>query len=57
MTPAELRQWRKRRSLSQGKAALLLGCGRRSLQNWERGVHDIPRYIELACWALEKGYG
>jgi len=53
MTKKQLAAWRKRLGLTQGSAALLLGCGRRSLQQWEHGIHAVPRYIELACKYLE----
>jgi transcriptional regulator with XRE-family HTH domain len=55
MTPADLHAWRKRLGLSQAAAAEALGCGRRSLQQWEAGIHLIPLYIALACDAIEYG--
>lgn len=55
MTPDDLITWRKRLNLTQEAAAEKLGCGRRSLQQWEGGIHDIPKYIGLACAALALG--
>lgn len=56
MTTNPIAAWRKRMGLTQTEAALALGCGRRSLQNWENGLPElIPPYILLACAALTKG--
>jgi transcriptional regulator with XRE-family HTH domain len=55
MTPESLKDWRKRLKLSQVKAAEELGCGRRSLQLWEKGENNIPKYIALACAAVALG--
>lgn len=55
MTPAGLIDWRKRHGLTQAAAAEALGCGRRSLQLWENGTNEIPRYIGLACTAVSLG--
>jgi transcriptional regulator with XRE-family HTH domain len=52
MTPTQLKDWRKALSLSQARAALELGCGRRSLQKWEDGTNAIPKYIWLACYSV-----
>lgn len=52
MTPDDLIAWRKTLGLSQADAALKLGAGRRSIQQWESGQYDIPRYIALACSAI-----
>lgn len=55
MTAQSLKDWRKRLGLSQTKAAEELGCGRRSLQQWESGANQIPKYIALACAAVSRG--
>lgn len=55
MTPGDLKEWRRRLGWSQVEAAEHLGCGRSSLQQWERGGTAIPRYIGLACAALALG--
>jgi DNA-binding XRE family transcriptional regulator len=49
MTPTQLKDWRKALSYSQERAAIALGCGRRSIQLWENGTNEIPKYICLAC--------
>lgn len=55
MTPASLKAWRARHKLSRRAAAEQLGCGERSIRNWEGGVNPIPRYIALACAAISNG--
>lgn len=55
MTAEELIQWRKRLRLSQAKAAEMLGCSRRGLQQWEAGQHPIPKSIALAVAAVSFG--
>jgi DNA-binding XRE family transcriptional regulator len=50
-----LKEWRERQDLTQGDAALLIGCGRRSLQKWEAGENNVPHYIGLACSAVAAG--
>lgn len=52
MTAEELIEWRKRLKLSQAKAAELLGCSRRGLQQWETGKHKIPKTVALAVAAV-----
>lgn len=55
MTSADFAAWRKRLRLSQAAAASTLGCGRRSVQNWESGASRVPYYIALACAAVALG--
>jgi DNA-binding XRE family transcriptional regulator len=55
MNGTDLKEWRKRLSFSQDKAATEIGCARRSIQEWEKGVRPVPRYIALACAALALG--
>lgn len=52
MNAKELIAWRKKRKLSQAKAAALIGCSRRGLQLWESGVNPIPKTVALAIAAL-----
>lgn len=52
MTAAELIELRKRLSWSQAEAARQLGCSARSIINWEKGIHDIPKNIALAAAAV-----
>ena len=50
MTSAELRSWRGDRS--RAEVAALIGCGERSILNWEKG-RTVPHYIALAIAALQ----
>lgn len=56
MTNDEFHMWRRSLKLTQAQAALELGVGKRTLEAWDRGEpgKDIPRHIELACWALSQ---
>jgi len=55
MTPASFLAWRLRLYGPRGvtAAADALGCSRTSIKAWETGGHKIPRYIALACTALD----
>lgn len=55
MTPSELTAWRKRLDLSKVRAAEAIGCHRNALADWEAGRQPIPKYIALACAAVETG--
>ncbi len=60
MTPDAFRDWRKSMGLKQKDAADLLGLKKRVIQYYEQGKRDgkaveIPRTVELACWALAQG--
>lgn len=55
MTPAQLRAWRARLSLSQREAAAALGLSMRGYQNYESGEHAIPKPVALACAAVALG--
>ena len=52
MTAEELRDWRKTLRLSQAKAAEMLGCSRRTIQNYEAGDRLIPQPVALAIAAI-----
>ena len=52
MTGAQLDQWRLRLGLTKAGAAAALGVTRMSFYNWQAGRTEIPRVVELACWAL-----
>ena len=43
LTPAEIRKLRKRLGLSMEQFAILIGCSRQSLYNWERGDRLSPQ--------------
>ena len=53
--PWSLAEWREGRKLSQREAADAIGCSRQSIDNWENGHTDMPRYIRLACAAIDAG--
>lgn len=53
MTPASLTAWRARLNLNKSKASLALGLSRNALIGYENGSKKIPRYVELATYALE----
>ncbi|HEV2860966.1 MAG TPA: helix-turn-helix domain-containing protein [Pyrinomonadaceae bacterium] len=53
MEPNELKRRRKALGLSQEQLAVLLDVDEMTVSRWERGVHPIPKYIELAVEALE----
>lgn len=60
MTPNEFKKLRKHLNLSQKEMAEALGLKRRMIQYYEKGVRDgdpleIPKAVELACFALESG--
>ncbi len=60
MTPARFKAWRKRLGLKQKDVADLLGLKKRVIQYYERGRREgkaveIPKSVELACWALAQG--
>jgi len=52
MTAAQLKAWRLQHKLSQAAAAAKLGCSRRSIQQWESGDNEIPKYIAMALSAV-----
>ncbi len=60
MKPGEFRSWRKMMGLKQKEAAELLGLKKRMIQYYEKGHRggnkvEIPRSVELACYALSRG--
>lgn len=54
MKPADLIAWRNRMGFSQAAAAAALGCGERTLRDYEARRSPIPLHISLACQQLEK---
>ena len=52
MKASELKALRNRFKWSQKQAAIELGCSKRSIVNWEKGVHVIPGSIALAASAV-----
>jgi transcriptional regulator with XRE-family HTH domain len=57
MTPANLVAWMERNSLSKSQTASELGMARSTLDRYLSGSATIPRYIELACDAVEAKMG
>jgi len=55
VTATQLAKWRAQFKLSQADAAKLIGCSRRSLQNWESGANTIPKNIAMAVSAATMG--
>lgn len=60
MSPKQFRKWRKSLGFGQKEAAERLGLNKRMIQYYEKGERDgkkveVPRYIRLACYAVEKG--
>ena len=55
LAPAIMLIWREQMGYTQLDAANELGCSRKALINWEKGRHEIPRYIGLAMGALATG--
>lgn len=55
MTPASFIAWRARLSLDKKAAAAALGCTRNFIYSMESGRTKIPRYVALACAAIEAG--
>ena len=53
MTP--LAAWRERMGLSQARAAEALGMCLRAYRYQESGARRIPRWVALACAAIEAG--
>ena len=58
MNKEQFKKWRKKNGFSQGEAAETLGLKRRMIQYYEKGKKgkktiNIPKYIQLACLALE----
>ena len=57
MTPAGLQAFRARVGWNRSQLAERLGCDRKALGGYLAGKTRIPRYIALACSALEAGAG
>lgn len=60
MTPDAFKAWRKTMGFKQKDAAEKLGLKKRVIQYYEKGARDgkdidIPKTVELACFALAMG--
>lgn len=47
MTPEQFKQIRKNKGLSQHKMAEFLGLNYRTVQRFEAGERDIPKYVVI----------
>lgn len=57
MSADAIREWRFDLGWSQPEAARQLGMAMRTIRRYELGEWPVPRYIQLACWALIKAPG
>jgi DNA-binding transcriptional regulator YiaG len=53
MTGEDLKIWRKKWGITQGKLARLLGTYQETISRWEREKRGIPSHLPLALEALE----
>lgn len=56
MTPEEFKKWRKEHNISQHRAGELLGYSKTMVYYFERGQHEIPKSVELGCYAIDAGF-
>ena len=56
MTPASFKSWRDRMGFRfDTDVAEALGCTRETVRRYTDGKTEVPRYIALACAAIEAG--
>ena len=58
MTPKQLQDWMDSKGWNKSKTARELGLGRARLDRYlkpRKGKDAIPRYIELAIFAISRG--
>jgi predicted transcriptional regulator len=53
MTGQDLKNWRKKWSITQGELARQLGTYQETISRWERDKRGIPSHLSLALEALE----
>ncbi|MGP8051676.1 MAG: helix-turn-helix domain-containing protein [Desulfobaccales bacterium] len=53
MTGQELKEWRRKKGLTQEELARRLGVIRLTVARWETGTRSIPSLLSLALVALE----
>jgi DNA-binding transcriptional regulator YiaG len=53
MEGQELKSWRQRWKVTQGKLARLLGVHRVTIAKWEAGDRGIPPFLPLALATIE----
>lgn len=52
MTAEQFTEWMRYMGMTREAAGKALGICRRSVYNYERGIRQIPKSIDLACDAL-----
>ncbi|WEE79450.1 hypothetical protein LZ683_08855 [Comamonas testosteroni] len=55
MTANDLRAWQQRLGYTYDSAAAELGMGRRTYADYLKRDGELPRWLALACAALEAG--
>ena len=60
MTPEEFKSWHKAMGLRRKETAALLGLKKGMIRNYEKAQSksrkaEIPKAVELACFALSRG--
>lgn len=53
MTPKDLKKWREANGYSQSRLAEALSVHIMTVSRWERGVREIPPFLNLALKYLE----
>jgi predicted transcriptional regulator len=53
MRGEDLKNWRKKWDITQGRLAWMLGTYQETISRWERGKRGIPAHLPLALEALE----
>ena len=53
MTGKDLKSWRHRWKVTQGKLAQMLGVHRVTIAKWQAGDRKMPPFLPLALEALE----
>jgi transcriptional regulator with XRE-family HTH domain len=54
MTPAMLKIWRRKHTVTQGELAELLGVHISTIHRWERGNVPIPVWLRFALEGLDR---
>lgn len=54
MDAEDFLKWRKTLAYTQVEAGAKLGYTRLTIQNWEKGMTRVPKFVELACLELTR---